>query len=320
MTGTVRLKAVVFDWAGTMIDFGSCAPMGAFVSAFAQFGVAITIPEARGPMGLPKRAHIAALLAEPSIAQRWREARGAMPGEAAIDAVFDVFVPLNASVVVDYADMIPGAVETANAVRARGLRVGSTTGYTRAIMAPLLPLAARQGYTPDNLVCAGDLADGRPTPLMMYRTFADLGVYPPRAVVKVDDTVPGIAEGRAAGDLDGRAVRVRQHDRAEGKRHGPRWPPPNRRRCGRRRSPRWWRPGRTTSSTRSLICFPSWTRSRPGWRGANGRRTNSCVGQGGRPGLSLRSPSNWPKRASRNLRLLRPGPAKGQAPFGNPQF
>jgi phosphonoacetaldehyde hydrolase len=66
-------------------------------------------------------------------------------------------------------------------------------------MAPILPRAAAQGYQPDNLVCAGDLAEGRPSPLMMYRCFADLGVYPPAAVVKVDDTVPGIEEGLAAG-------------------------------------------------------------------------------------------------------------------------
>ena len=84
-------------------------------------------------------------------------------------------------------------------MRARGLRIGSTTGYTREIMQPLLPVAAAQGYAPDNLVCAGDLPEGRPSPLMMYRCFADLGVYPPHAVVKVDDTEPGIAEGRAAG-------------------------------------------------------------------------------------------------------------------------
>ena len=63
----------------------------------------------------------------------------------------------------------------------------------------LLPVAAAQGYVPDNLVCAGDLPAGRPSPLMMYRTFADLGVYPPSTVVKVDDTEPGIAEGIAAG-------------------------------------------------------------------------------------------------------------------------
>jgi phosphonoacetaldehyde hydrolase len=84
-------------------------------------------------------------------------------------------------------------------LRARGVRVGSTTGYTRDILAPVLPLAAAQGYAPDNVVCAGEVAEGRPSPLMMYRTFADLGVYPPSSVIKVDDTAPGIAEGLAAG-------------------------------------------------------------------------------------------------------------------------
>jgi phosphonoacetaldehyde hydrolase len=101
--------------------------------------------------------------------------------------------------VADFCTLIPGAVEMANAVRARGMKLGSTTGYVRPIMERVLPLAAAQGYAPDNLVCAGDLAGGRPTPLMMYRCFADLGVYPPAAVVKIDDTEPGILEGLAAG-------------------------------------------------------------------------------------------------------------------------
>lgn len=196
---TSMLKAVVFDWAGTIVDHGSRAPMGAFVKVFAEFGVAITIDEARGPMGLPKWDHIHALLNAPAIAARWQAARGAAPTRADVDAIYAVFVPLNAGVVTDYADMIPGAVETVAAIRARGLKIGSTTGYTREIMAPLLPIAAAAGYAPDNLVCAGDLAAGRPTPLMMYRTFLDLGVFPAAAVVKVDDTEPGIAEGLAAG-------------------------------------------------------------------------------------------------------------------------
>ncbi|PWR17716.1 phosphonoacetaldehyde hydrolase [Zavarzinia compransoris] len=195
----VHLKAVVFDWAGTIVDFGSRAPMGAFVEAYRRLGVEIAIAEARKPMGLPKRAHIAALMADPGIAARWAEAHGHAPGEADIDRVYAVFVPLNEAVVTDYADLIPGAVDTVADCRRRGLKVGSTTGYVRSIMERLVPVAAAAGYVPDNLVCAGDLADGRPGPLMMYRTFADLGVHPPRAVVKVDDTEPGILEGKAAG-------------------------------------------------------------------------------------------------------------------------
>lgn len=195
----MTVKAVIFDWAGTMIDHGSRAPMGAFVKVLSEFGVPISVEEARRPMGLPKWDHIKTLLTHPDIAARWRSAHGADPTDKDVDRVFEVFVPLNAAVVTDFADLIPGAADAVANLRRRGLKIGSTTGYTREIMERLLPAAAAQGYAPDNLVCAGDLAEGRPSPLMMYRCFADLGVYPPSSVIKVDDTEPGIAEGVAAG-------------------------------------------------------------------------------------------------------------------------
>ncbi|MBX9926513.1 MAG: phosphonoacetaldehyde hydrolase [Hyphomicrobiaceae bacterium] len=197
MTGV--LKAVVFDWAGTLVDHGSRAPMGAFVEVFRRFGVAISIGEARGPMGRPKWDHIAALLAEPSIAARWTAAHGTQPSDADIARIYDVFVPLNAAVVTDYADLIPGVLETIATCRDRGLKIGSTTGYTREIMDRLRPAVAARGLRVDNLVCAGDLPSGRPGPLMMYRCFTDLDVWPAHHVVKVDDTTVGIAEGRSAG-------------------------------------------------------------------------------------------------------------------------
>src|ERR1700736_674654 len=109
------LRAVIFDWAGTTVDFCSRAPMGAFVEIFARFGVAISIAEARGPMGLPKRDHIAALMGDEAIATRWRKARGASPVEADIDAVYEQFIPLNAAVVADYADLIPGLLPVVSA-------------------------------------------------------------------------------------------------------------------------------------------------------------------------------------------------------------
>jgi phosphonoacetaldehyde hydrolase len=198
MSGT-RLKAVVFDWAGTVVDFGSRAPMGAFVEVFRRFGVDISIDEARVPMGLPKWDHIQALGRIPRIAKAWKAAKGTGFTDADVDSIYEVFVPLNAEVVVNYADLIPGVVETVAQLRARGLKIGSTTGYTREIMQRLVPLAAEKGFAPDNLVCAGDLVSGRPGALMMYKTFLDLDVWPAWSIVKVDDTEPGIAEGLAAG-------------------------------------------------------------------------------------------------------------------------
>ena len=195
----MQLKAVIFDWAGTVIDHGSLAPMGAFVEAFAEFGIALSTAEARGPMGMAKRPHVAALMRLPRVAAEWNKAHGRAPTEADIDAVYGVFVPKNVAVAAKYADLIPGTAELVATLRERGLKIGSTTGYTREIMAEVLPVAARQGFSPDAMACTGDAADGRPTPLLYYRNLLDLGIWPATATVKVDDTEVGIAEGLNAG-------------------------------------------------------------------------------------------------------------------------
>lgn len=193
------LKAVIFDWAGTMIDFGSFAPMGAFVEVFKRFEIEATVAEARAPMGMPKREHIEAMLEQPRLAAQWERVHGAAPQRADIDRVYEVFVPMNEEVVSSYAILVPGAKKTVDWLTGKGIKIGSTTGYTRSIMERVTPLATEQGYTPLNLVCSDDLPEGRPGPLGMYQCFVDLQVYPPQSVLKVDDTPPGIAEGVAAG-------------------------------------------------------------------------------------------------------------------------
>ena len=115
-----HVKAVIFDWAGTIVDYGSLAPMGAFVETFAEFGVAISIDEARGPMGMAKRPHIAALVSLPRIAEAWKQKHGHPPTDKDIDALYDVFVPKNISVAADYADVIPGRRRGRESVARRG--------------------------------------------------------------------------------------------------------------------------------------------------------------------------------------------------------
>lgn len=195
----MKLQAAILDWAGTVIDHGSRAPMGAFVRAFAQFGVTISIADARGPMGMAKWDHIRAVGQAPSVAAAWREKHGRDFSEGDVDAIFQVFEPMNIAAVRDHADIIPGAIASIDTLRARGMRFAGTTGYTRPIMNVLEPLAAAAGYAPELTVCAGDLPAGRPTPLMMWYAMAKLGVWPAASVVKVDDTAPGLAEGKAAG-------------------------------------------------------------------------------------------------------------------------
>jgi phosphonoacetaldehyde hydrolase len=194
-----HVKAVIFDWAGTVVDYGSRAPMGAFVETFEEFGVPITIDEARGPMGMAKRPHIAALMALPRVAQAWEARHGHAPGEADIDAVYDVFVPKNVAVAAQYSDVIPGVAAVTKQLRADGVRIGSTTGYTREIIDQIVPGAAAQGFEADSIVCTGDTPEGRPSPYMIYRTLPQLGVWRARDAIKVDDTEVGIEEGLNGG-------------------------------------------------------------------------------------------------------------------------
>jgi phosphonoacetaldehyde hydrolase len=193
------VRAVVLDWAGTVVDFGSRAPMGVFVAAFGAAGVDIAVEEARPFMGLPKRDHIRAIGALPGVARRWEETHGRPMTDGDIDTLHARLLPLNLETAAGHASLIPGARNTLAQLRRRGIRIGSTTGYGRTVMDVLMPAAASDGFEPDCVVCTDDVPTGRPSPLMCYRAMIELDVWPAACCVKVDDTVPGIEEGLNAG-------------------------------------------------------------------------------------------------------------------------
>jgi phosphonoacetaldehyde hydrolase len=194
-----RIKLVVFDWAGTTVDFGCQAPVMAFVQAFAAAGVKLTTAEARGPMGLHKKDHIRALLQQPAIAFRWREAQGKNWTEHDVEDLYRRFIPLQLEVIDRESRLVTGLLPCLSILRERDIRIGATTGYFREAAQRVYEAARLQGFIPDHTVCADDVVAGRPLPWMIFRNMEALGVYPPAAVLKVGDTVPDIEEGRNAG-------------------------------------------------------------------------------------------------------------------------
>ena len=193
------IQAVVFDWAGTTVDYGSCAPVRAFVEVFRGREVEITAAQARGPMGAAKRDHVRALMEQEDVAEQWTSAYGRPPCEDDVDAVYREFIPLQVEIAASSTELIPGTIETMEFLRERGVRVGSSSGYNREIMEKILLSAREQGYDPDSLVCPEDVPAGRPYPWMLYRCAMDLGAYPMSACVKVGDTILDLEEGLNAG-------------------------------------------------------------------------------------------------------------------------
>jgi phosphonoacetaldehyde hydrolase len=194
-----EIIAVIFDWAGTMIDFGCKAPVTALQGAFAAEGMAITEADARADMGMAKRDHVRALMERGSVSSAWLSVHGQLPDEVAGDRLYRALEPLMEAAAARYSQLIPGAADLAAALRRDGVKIGSGTGYTRTMMSPILAAAARQGYAPDVTICAGETRSGRPSPLMMWQALISLDAWPAWRCVKVDDAAVGIFEGRAAG-------------------------------------------------------------------------------------------------------------------------
>lgn len=193
------IRAVIFDWAGTTVDFGSLAPVRTLERVFAEAGIAITEPEARRDMGIAKRDHISALLQTPRISAAWQEQYGHPPDEKDLDALYERFIPLQLACLKEYSQVIPRVPEVAADLRARGIKIGSTTGYTRSMLDVVVAQAEESGYRPDCSFSPEDVGAGRPFPFMVYAAAVKLQVYPLAAFVKVGDTAADIQEGLNAG-------------------------------------------------------------------------------------------------------------------------
>ncbi|MEZ5356771.1 MAG: phosphonoacetaldehyde hydrolase [Bryobacteraceae bacterium] len=193
------VRAVVFDISGTVLDFGSRGPVRAFVELFTRNGVTITEAEARKPMGAHKRDHIQAILADPSVAVRWRETHGSWPDAGTLASLYNQFTPLQIEVLERHVDVLPGVADVADELHRRGIPIAATTGFDSSMIVNLKAAAAAQGYAPDVWVTPDLVGAGRPAPWMIFHAARKLGVYPLRHVVKVGDTAADIAEAHNAG-------------------------------------------------------------------------------------------------------------------------
>jgi phosphonoacetaldehyde hydrolase len=195
-----KVKGVVLDWSGTTLDAYVIAPALVFVEVFRNQGVEITMEEAREPMGLRKDLHIKVLTEVPEIRERWKEIKGAHPDQSDVDAMFADFVPLQLECLPQYTTLLPGVAATTSQLQAEGIKIGTTTGFTRAMVDILEKAAAKQGYVPDASVAGDEVLHGaRPRPFMVYRNLDLLDVSPIQSVVKVDDTISGVGEALEAG-------------------------------------------------------------------------------------------------------------------------
>ncbi len=194
-----KLQAVIFDWAGTTVDYGCFAPTGVFIEVFSQKGIEITMDEARGPMGMHKRDHIRQITKYPRVASEWKIKYGHFCTDEEIEEMFSNFIPLQLAVIEEHSTIIPELPGALEVIRSMDMKIGSTTGYNNEMMEILTASAAKQGYVADSVVCATDVPAGRPAPWMAFKNAETLGIFQMQAFVKIGDTISDIEEGINAG-------------------------------------------------------------------------------------------------------------------------
>lgn len=196
----MKFDGIIFDWAGTTVDYGCFAPVQAFIEVFKHFGVEPTMEEVRKPMGMLKIDHIRTMLKMDRISRCWQEKYGKVPGEDEAQAMFNMFEEKLMSILDNFADPKDGVVDTIKSLRDMGLKIGSTTGYNDKMMSIVVPLAAKAGYAPDCWYSPDAVGQkGRPYPYMVFKNMETLGLGDVSRVLKVGDTVADILEGKHAG-------------------------------------------------------------------------------------------------------------------------
>lgn len=196
----MTIKGVIFDWAGTTVDFGCFAPVEVFLTVFEEADIAVTYAEAREPMGMSKIDHIRTMLQMPRIQQAWQTKYGEASTEEDVNRLYASFEGLLMEGLAHYTTPIPHVLDAIETLRANGLKIGSTTGYTKEMMVVVQQGAKEKGYVPDFVATADDVGGkGRPYPYVIFENMKQLGLASVEEVVKVGDTVSDIKEGLHAG-------------------------------------------------------------------------------------------------------------------------
>lgn len=196
----MKTKLIIFDWAGTTVDYGCFAPVNAFKLAFEKVGITPTLEEIRKPMGMLKRDHIKSMLEEERISKLWQEQNSCPPGQRAIDEIYRHFEASLMDSLSEYTKPKKDALVMVEWLRSHGIFIGSTTGYTDSMMEVVVRGAESEGYSPDYWVSPDSVGGlGRPFPYMIFENMRKFYIDSVNSVIKVGDTISDIKEGKNAG-------------------------------------------------------------------------------------------------------------------------
>jgi len=197
-----KVKGVIFDLSGTIIDHGCFGHINPFIETFKSRHIIITENDIRKDTGLSLTHHITALCKTKKVKKPWLEKYGK---QITIDDINEIKSEIEEKMIANidqHHNVINKVVKTLKVIRDLGIKVVLTTEYNLNIADLLFYKIKKAGGKADAFISLSDIPnidEARPYPWMCYRALLELKEYPLCSFVKVGDTFYDIQEGINAG-------------------------------------------------------------------------------------------------------------------------
>lgn len=198
----MSIRLAVFDLGGTIVDKYSLSPFISLKQAFKNKRINVNNNLIYKDMGMDKHEHIGEILNDKYTRKIWFKLYGEYPNSSSVMSVYDEFIKYQMDEGIKNIDILPETKNTINWLKANNIKTGVTTGFSRPIMNAIKEKLIDDDIHIDKYVSSTCLGKpGRPNPHMMNEIINSLSIADRKRVIKVDDTVIGIEEGKNAGAI-----------------------------------------------------------------------------------------------------------------------
>ena len=192
------IRTCIFDLGGTIVDRYSLTPFLSLKKSFLKHKLDINDELIYKDMGISKSEHIRKITNDPEVKHQFYELEYRDIRERDRLIIYNDFNEIQKEAA-SKINIIPETKDIIDYLRNKDILIGVTTGFNKEITNIIHDRLDNEGIYIDKYVSSTCLdKPGRPYPFMINHIMDEFKINDPYNVMKLDDTVIGLEEGRSA--------------------------------------------------------------------------------------------------------------------------
>ena len=194
------IRLCIFDLGGTIVDKYSLSPFFSMKRIFENRNINVNNNLIFKDMGIEKKEHIRLILNDKYIGRNWFSKYGRYPSDSSLRELYNDFNYYQLSQGIKSIEILPETKSCIELLQKNNISTGVTTGFNKPVMMNIKDKLINNEIYIDNYISSTCLdSAGRPEPHMINHLMDKLSLRDPQKVIKVDDSVSGLLEGKNAG-------------------------------------------------------------------------------------------------------------------------